>query len=88
MPRLKASRESVSKPPASRPCPTLVNAISELEKRDAAAAQKAFAAYDSAWNGIETYVKSAARCGPELCSSGGSRSPALMVRFTVKIRWS
>jgi hypothetical protein len=27
--------------------PTLVNTISELEKRDAAAAQTAFAAYDS-----------------------------------------
>jgi hypothetical protein len=36
--------------------PTLVNTISELEKRDAAAAQRAFAAYDSAWNGIETYI--------------------------------
>ena len=36
--------------------PTLVNTISELEKRDAAAAQRAFAAYNSAWNGIETYV--------------------------------
>lgn len=37
-------------------CPTLVNTIRELERRDAAAARRAFAAYDSAWNGIETYV--------------------------------
>jgi hypothetical protein len=36
--------------------PTLVNTIRELERRDAAAAQIAFTAYDSAWNGIETYV--------------------------------
>jgi hypothetical protein len=36
--------------------PTLVNTIRELERRDALAARKAFAAYDSAWNGIETYV--------------------------------
>ena len=36
--------------------PTLIKTISELEKRDAAAAQTAFAAYNLAWNGIETYV--------------------------------
>ena len=36
--------------------PSLMNTIKELERRDAAAARRAFAAYDSAWNGIETYV--------------------------------
>src|SRR5581483_5172363 len=36
--------------------PTLVNTINALEKRDAATAKAAFEAYDSAWNGIETYV--------------------------------
>jgi hypothetical protein len=36
--------------------PTLVNTIRELERRDTQAARKAFVTYDSAWNGIETYV--------------------------------
>src|SRR6478609_8457685 len=36
--------------------PSLVNTIGALEKRDAAGAKEAFAAYDSAWNGIEAYV--------------------------------
>ena len=36
--------------------PALVNTVTALEKRDAAAARTAFAAYDSAWNGIEVYV--------------------------------
>jgi hypothetical protein len=36
--------------------PTLVKTIAALEKRDAVAAKEAFEAYDSAWNGIETYV--------------------------------
>jgi len=36
--------------------PTLVNTINALKKGDAAAAQAAFDAYDSAWNGIEVYI--------------------------------
>jgi len=36
--------------------PTLVNTITALERRDAAGARTSFAAYDSAWNGIEFYV--------------------------------
>jgi len=36
--------------------PTLANTIAALQKRDAAGARDAFEAYDSAWNGVETYV--------------------------------
>lgn len=36
--------------------PTLVNTIADIQQRNHALAKEAFAAYDSAWNGIETYV--------------------------------
>lgn len=36
--------------------PTLVDTIAALKQRDAARAKAAFAAYDSAWNGIEVYI--------------------------------
>ena len=36
--------------------PTLVDTVTALQQRDAARARVAFAAYDSAWNGIEFYV--------------------------------
>jgi hypothetical protein len=36
--------------------PHIVNTIGALEKRDATGARDAFDAYDSAWNGIETYI--------------------------------
>src|SRR5262245_44474459 len=41
--------------------PTLVNTISALEQKNAAAAKEAFEAYDSAWNGIEFYVNTRSR---------------------------
>ena len=36
--------------------PTLVDTIAALQRRDIAGAKAAFEAYDSLWNGIETYV--------------------------------
>jgi hypothetical protein len=36
--------------------PTLVNTVAALRQRDIAGARAAFAAYDSAWNGIEVYI--------------------------------
>src|SRR5271154_9015 len=36
--------------------PTLTDTVAALQQRDAARAKAAFAAYDSAWNGIEVYV--------------------------------
>jgi tetratricopeptide (TPR) repeat protein len=36
--------------------PTLVNTIAALKKGDVAKARAAFEEYDSAWNGIETYI--------------------------------
>jgi tetratricopeptide (TPR) repeat protein len=36
--------------------PTLVDTIAALQRRDIAGAKTAFEAYDSLWNGIETYV--------------------------------
>jgi len=36
--------------------PTLVSTLAALKKGDAAQAKAAFAAYDSGWNGIETYI--------------------------------
>jgi hypothetical protein len=36
--------------------PTLVDTVTALQQRDGARAKVAFAAYDSAWNGIEFYV--------------------------------
>jgi hypothetical protein len=36
--------------------PTLTNTISALQERDLARAKAAFDAYDSGWNGIETYI--------------------------------
>jgi len=40
--------------------PTLVDTIAALQQRDVARAKAAFEAYDSAWNGIESYVNT--RC--------------------------
>jgi hypothetical protein len=36
--------------------PTLVDTIAALQRRDIAGAKAAFEAYDSRWNGIETYI--------------------------------
>src|SRR5271169_2968814 len=36
--------------------PTLTDTLAALQRRDIAAAKAAFAAYDSAWNGIEVYI--------------------------------
>jgi predicted lipid-binding transport protein (Tim44 family) len=36
--------------------PTLVDTITAFQQRDLARAKAAFEAYDSAWNGIETYI--------------------------------
>ena len=36
--------------------PTLVDTVAALQQRDVARAKAAFAAYDSAWNGIEVYI--------------------------------
>jgi len=36
--------------------PTLVDTVAALQQRDVARAKAAFAAYDSAWNGIEFYI--------------------------------
>jgi hypothetical protein len=36
--------------------PTLVNAVSALEKHDVASAKAAMEVYDAAWNGVEVYV--------------------------------
>jgi hypothetical protein len=36
--------------------PTLVDTIAALQQRDLARAKAAFEAYDSGWNGIETYI--------------------------------
>ena len=36
--------------------PTLADTVTALQQRDVARAKVAFAAYDSAWNGIEVYV--------------------------------
>jgi septation ring formation regulator EzrA len=36
--------------------PTLVNTVNALQKGNVKAAKDAFAAYDSAWNGIEVYI--------------------------------
>jgi tetratricopeptide (TPR) repeat protein len=36
--------------------PTLVDTIAALQRRDIAGAKAAFEAYDSLWNGIETYI--------------------------------
>jgi hypothetical protein len=36
--------------------PTLADTVAALQQRDVARAKAAFAAYDSAWNGIEVYI--------------------------------
>jgi hypothetical protein len=36
--------------------PTLVDTVAALQKRDISTAKTAFGAYDSLWNGVETYV--------------------------------
>ena len=41
--------------------PTLTNTLDAVQKRDAARARDSFQAYDSAWNGIEFYVKTRSR---------------------------
>jgi hypothetical protein len=41
--------------------PTLVETIAAIQQRDVARAKAAFESYDSAWNGIETYVNTRSR---------------------------
>jgi hypothetical protein len=53
-PAVEADRFEVSSIKAVRP--TIVAMIAALQKRDAAGAKTAYEAYDSGWNGIETYI--------------------------------
>ncbi len=53
-PAVAQERFEVSSIKAVRP--TLVDTIAALQQRDVARAKAAFEAYDSGWNGIETYI--------------------------------